>query len=100
VTRSRVLPAALAIAVALAAGVTGAGSATTPLVKNVNGWITALAMDGPQVAYATESYAPTNCFRSIGNLVFLPRNRPGARVRLTPSLLRTVDARLRPVRGR
>jgi hypothetical protein len=58
-----VLPAALAIAVALAAGVTGAGSATTPLVKNVNGWITALAMDGPQVAYATESYAPTNCFK-------------------------------------
>jgi hypothetical protein len=30
-------------------------------VKNVRGWITALAMNGAQVAYATEAFAPTNC---------------------------------------
>jgi hypothetical protein len=30
-------------------------------VKNVNGWVTALAMDGSRVAYATTAFAPTNC---------------------------------------
>ena len=56
---TRLCLALLALAGALAGGAPGA--TPLPLVKNVNGWITALAMDGPQVAYATQAYAPTFC---------------------------------------
>jgi hypothetical protein len=38
-----------------------AAAAPRTSVKNVSGWITALAMDGPRVAYATNGFAPTNC---------------------------------------
>jgi hypothetical protein len=38
-----------------------AGRTSAPVVKNVNGWITALAMDGSRVAYGTQAFAPTNC---------------------------------------
>jgi hypothetical protein len=54
------LAVCLAVPVLLAGP--GSGAAPQPLVKNVNGWITALAMDGSLVAYATETFAPTNCF--------------------------------------
>jgi hypothetical protein len=57
----RGLRASLALLL-LACGASGAGAAAPrPLVKNVNGWLTALAMDGAQVAYATQADAPTNC---------------------------------------
>jgi hypothetical protein len=55
------------VLVAAVAGLTlagGSGAASSgPVVKNVSGWITALAMDGSQVAYATQAFAPTNCFK-------------------------------------
>jgi hypothetical protein len=53
----------LLLLASLASGATAQGAAAGPLTKNVNGWITALAMDGPQVAYATQAFAPTNCFK-------------------------------------
>jgi hypothetical protein len=46
---------------AASAGGAGAGTGVKPVVKNVNGWITALAFDGSRVAYATQAFAPTNC---------------------------------------
>jgi hypothetical protein len=61
VKRSGVLSAWLVLAAGLAGGACGSEAAEAPPVKNVTGWITALAMDGPQVAYATQAYAPTNC---------------------------------------
>ena len=59
----RVLLVSSIVAVAFGHPVAGADAATGPLVKNVNGWITALAMDGSQVVYATQAFAPTNCFK-------------------------------------
>jgi hypothetical protein len=60
----RALLLAAALAAGLATAATGAGAAPAgPVVKNVSGWITALAMDGADVAYATQAFAPTNCFK-------------------------------------
>jgi hypothetical protein len=53
------------VAVALAAVPAGGASSPKPYVKNVTGWVTALAMDGSQVAFATKAYAPTNCFKAF-----------------------------------
>src|SRR5579871_1059438 len=58
----------LAVSVALFLGTTAPGAASggttvKPLVKNVTGWITALAFDGSKVAYATQAFAPSNCFK-------------------------------------
>ena len=60
--RLRAISLAVAATAALAAA-SGAGAAPKPLVKTANGWITALAMDGSNVAYGTQAYAPTNCFK-------------------------------------
>ena len=57
----------VAVTAALLIGSTSAGVSRAampkPVVKNVNGWISALAMDGSNVAYATQAFAPTNCFK-------------------------------------
>ena len=60
---SRVVLLGVIVAVAFGHPAAGADAAMGPLVKNVNGWITALAMDGSQVVYATQAFAPTNCFK-------------------------------------
>jgi len=65
VNGSRVLLVYPALAAGLVGSVTSTGAMTGPLVKNVNGWITALVTDGPQVAYATRSFAPTDCFKLV-----------------------------------
>ena len=67
VSRRRLLPFALAsaLAVAVAAVPAGGASAPKPYVKNVTGWVTALAMDGSQVAFGTQASAPTNCFKAF-----------------------------------
>src|SRR5262249_327130 len=54
---------AMVIALVSVLGAAGTTSAAGPRasVKNVSGWITALAMDGSRVAYATNAFAPTNC---------------------------------------
>jgi hypothetical protein len=67
VGRSRIALSGLAVSLSLvcalsASGADGAAS-STPLVKNVAGWVTALAMDGSRVVYATQAFAPTNCFK-------------------------------------
>lgn len=57
---------AISLGLVLACGLvsaTGAGAAPTPQTKNVAGWVTALAMDGPQVAYATDGSGSANCFK-------------------------------------
>jgi hypothetical protein len=60
-TGPRLALAGLVFALAPIAGAAGAGVAARSVVKNVNGRITALSMDGSRVAYATQSFAPTGC---------------------------------------
>ena len=48
---------------ALAASEADGAARAAPVVKNVTGWVTALAMDGSHVVYATQAFAPTNCFK-------------------------------------
>ena len=54
---------ALVMLGAVSAAGAGASASVKPVVKNVNGWITALAYDGSNVAYATQAFAPTSCFK-------------------------------------
>jgi hypothetical protein len=59
--RSFLLLVSAMLAAGLVYATAGAGAAKDPVVKNVNGWVKELAMDGPQVAYATDAFAPTGC---------------------------------------
>jgi hypothetical protein len=72
--RPQAILAAAVAGVALVA-IPGAGAAPKPLVKNVNGWISALAFDGSTVAYATQNFAPTDCFKVF---TWGPLSRAGA----------------------
>jgi hypothetical protein len=67
VGRSRIAFSGLIVSLSLACALTASGAdgaaRSRPLVKNVVGWVTALAMDGSRVVYATQAFAPTNCFK-------------------------------------
>jgi hypothetical protein len=69
--------AAVLVLGAASAGGAGATPGVKPYVKNVNGWITALAFDGSNLAYATQAFAPTNCFKLF---TWNPLTRAGALV--------------------
>ena len=59
--KTRTAIAGLVFSLGFAGGTIAVGATPRAQRKNVNGWITALAMDGSQVAYATQAFAPTNC---------------------------------------
>lgn len=60
-TRVRVALAAAALLVVGAVGIAGAGISGGPRIKSTKGWIEALAMDGPLVAYGVGATAGADC---------------------------------------